>query len=752
MARRVALALILMLLACDEDAGSEVIVGIKSDLVPGIEFTSIDVRLARASGTSVTGSAPLEILREMRIAVEGLTTDALLEGTSVGRFDDVEPGSYWVLTRLLDSTGRIVVERPTIIDVPDSTFGFVVLLTRDCRGVSCPAPGGGASLLACLAGDCIDPRCHPEAPEFCPPPECANDGECMGGSSCAPARCSAEGICLLGADGAMCGGGEYCSPDLGCLPVPMPMDADVPDAGPVVCGTICFPPDRPCFAGYYECSSGAPTCDDLVQIAEGTSCGPGMECDAAGECVATGCTPGGRCWTGCVEGTIECVGDVRSCALGAANVAEGTPCEPAATCYDGEACGGFLACDALGVCTSPGPTRILGMGGVEGDGYSRFPRIAADGSAVTFEATAGNLVPGDTNGVGDVFVYDFATMTLDRVSVATDGTEGDDWSSEPRISADGRYVLFHSGSTTLVAGEMNTRNKVYLHDRMMGTTERVSITTAGTEPFSPSTAQDITPDGRFILFESSSNEFALDDTNTTFDGFVYDRMMGTTVRMTLDTGGVEREDGGEPFFLSADGSEVYFESRAELPDMSNGAYLYAYDRTTMTQTRLSETMAGEDLDRSAVSGWATRDGRFVAYSTRATNLLPGSLMQLQIYLLDRMTGVVERLSVNDAGEAGDGYSELASCSEDGNRCVFFSTSENLVPDDTNGTLDIFVRDRAAGTTVRVSEGPAMVEGDGGCSYPTITADGNLVCFESAATNLAAGDTNGQIDVFCVPVP
>jgi len=177
--------------------------------------------------------------------------------------------------------------------------------------------------------------------------------------------------------------------------------------------------------------------------------------------------------------------------------------------------------------------------GNEGNGSSSGGAISADGRFVAFESSATNLVTGDTNGAPDVFVRDRQTRTTERVSVATDGTQGSspNWSSvssDPAISADGRFVAFASHATNLVPGDTNWDYDVFVHDRQTRTTERVSVASDGTPGNGWSFNPGISADGRFVAFDSSAWNLVPGDTNGVVDVFVHDRGAPATVATTVN--------------------------------------------------------------------------------------------------------------------------------------------------------------------------------------------------------------------------
>ena len=200
--------------------------------------------------------------------------------------------------------------------------------------------------------------------------------------------------------------------------------------------------------------------------------------------------------------------------------------------------------------------------GGQADSSSVNPAVSADGRFVAFESDASNLVGGDTNGLNDIFVHDRQTGTTERVSVATGGTEANGVSYTPAISADGRFVAFYSNATNLVGGDTNGTSDVFVHDRQTGTTERVSVATGGAEANGGSSTAAISADGRFVAFHSDATNLVSGDTNGARDIFVHDRQTGTTERVSVATGGAQANSGSANPAISADGRFVAFYSVA----------------------------------------------------------------------------------------------------------------------------------------------------------------------------------------------
>jgi Tol biopolymer transport system component len=188
-------------------------------------------------------------------------------------------------------------------------------------------------------------------------------------------------------------------------------------------------------------------------------------------------------------------------------------------------------------------TRIVSVesGGALGDDFASLAAISSDGRYVAFQSLATNLVPGDTNGVTDVFVRDLVAGTTEIVSVDSSGVIGNSHSGAPSISADGRYVAFQSFATNLIPSDATLGNDVYLRDRVAGTTVQVNLTSSGVQTVTGTgTEPSISADGRYVAFTSGATDMVPGDTNGRTDVFVRDLVAGTTERVSVSTGGGSR--------------------------------------------------------------------------------------------------------------------------------------------------------------------------------------------------------------------
>lgn len=387
-------------------------------------------------------------------------------------------------------------------------------------------------------------------------------------------------------------------------------------------------------------------------------------------------------------------------------------------------------------------------------GSVNTPMASDDGRYVGFNSNATNLVPGDTNGATDAFVRDRLTGATERVSVSSTGDEGNGTGtagSNVRISADGRYVAFRSSSDNLVPGDTNGLRDIFVRDRTAGTTERVSVSTAGDEGNATSDTVFISADGRYACFSSFADNFVAGDVNGTRDIFLRDRVAGTTERVSVSAAGDEANADTDGCAISNDGRYVAFDSTADnlVAGDANGAEdVFVRDRTASTTERISVGPGGAEGDAGSNDGEISGDGTVVAFDSNATNLVTGDGNGTSdVFVRDRTAGTTERVSVDGAGVEGDGSSASPDIDDDGSVVVFRSAATNLVAGDANGLFDVFRRDRAAGRTERASVSTAGAEGDGDAAVATTVGSGSFIAFRSAATNLVADDTNGVDDIF-----
>jgi Tol biopolymer transport system component len=259
-----------------------------------------------------------------------------------------------------------------------------------------------------------------------------------------------------------------------------------------------------------------------------------------------------------------------------------------------------------------------------------------------------------------------------------------------------------------VASDTNDSWDIFLRDRTTGVTTTISSGYDGKQANSQSEYPVISADGRYVAFASDATNIVQGDTNGYRDVFEYDRETGKTMRASVASDGTQTDNGTQVFAL-------------------------------------------------AISS----DGKYVAFASLATTLIPEDTNKVwDIFVHDRDKGETTRVSVSSEGLQADAGSYGVSISADGRYVAFGSNATNLVPEDTNNVMDIFVHDRQTGQTRRVSVAADGTQGNEASGFtniapngidlaygPLITSDGNTVTFMSNASNLVVGDTNANQDIF-----
>ncbi|MGE9746333.1 hypothetical protein [Bdellovibrio bacteriovorus] len=381
--------------------------------------------------------------------------------------------------------------------------------------------------------------------------------------------------------------------------------------------------------------------------------------------------------------------------------------------------------------------------------YGAF--ISADGGAVSFLSYASNLIAADTNSTHDIFVHEMATSTTTRVSVASGGGQVNGSSSNGTLSSDGRYVVFSSQGTNLAAGDSNNRTDVFIHDRQSSTTELVSVSSAGLQADGDSYTPSVSGDGRYVSFRSFGTNLVAADTNGLSDIFLRDRNDGTTKRVSVSGDGTQSNGHSYNPSLSQDGNWLAYDTRATniVAGDTNGSTDVILYKISNGEVRLISRNNQGDLgnDYSGIAS-ISADGRFVAMESYASNFIDGgNNFAGGIFVWDAQDSKVSYTSFQDFGGEGDSYSLRPILSDDGRYVCFESYASNFVPGDTNGGSDIFVHDRKSGGTKRVSVSSAGAQADGEAFVCAMSGDGRYVAFASYADNLVPGDTNGSEDIF-----
>jgi len=392
-----------------------------------------------------------------------------------------------------------------------------------------------------------------------------------------------------------------------------------------------------------------------------------------------------------------------------------------------------------------------GTQGLNGD--SGAPAISPNARFVAFESAATNLVAGDTNNATDVFVRDRqAPVSTERVSVDTAGVAGSGASTHPSISADGRYVVFASGSQLTSLATLGNLN-VYVRDRTLNTTQLVSVGLGGVSANGDSSEPVISANGRYVAFTSTAANLITtgQDTNTDSDIFVRDLQAGTTTRVSVGAGSgvvssAEYASVSLQPSISGDGRYIVFAKQLDASSPDPYYEIWVRDTVAGTSTRLSNpALVNSGVNASTFNPVISQDGAFVAFDTAATNL-KGSGANHSVIRVKMSDLSAQLVSLTTGGIEGNGTSEQPAISADGRYVAFRSDATNLATD-AGAFSDIFVRDCTNSTTVLQSVSTAGTQGDGNSILPAISGDGTFIAFQSAATNLVASDTNTKDDVF-----
>ena len=339
------------------------------------------------------------------------------------------------------------------------------------------------------------------------------------------------------------------------------------------------------------------------------------------------------------------------------------------------------------------------------DGFSGEPALNYDGRFVSFSTTAA-LSSGDANGNdSDIYVVDRQTDLVQRASVGIDGSDPNGPSSAPGLSADGRYVAFRSEASNLIVGDTNGVADAFVFDRLSGVTERVSLSSAGTESSGVVGDQvDISWDGRFVAFLADATDLA----EVACHVYLRDRALDATECVDIDANGAPADGFSRDPSVSADGRLVAFSSSdTGLAGPANGSVSRVYVR-----------------DRGTVPAvaWPPDPGELRAITRPVAT---------------------ELVSVSPSGEPGNDHSGGPAVSEDGRWVAFWSDASDLTENTSGGLRRVYLHDQETGSTVDVAQNA----NDKSNTDIAMSRDGAVIAFQSSATNLVDADTNGQDDVF-----
>ncbi len=382
---------------------------------------------------------------------------------------------------------------------------------------------------------------------------------------------------------------------------------------------------------------------------------------------------------------------------------------------------------------------------------SYYSLISADGRYVVWQCEAGNLVPNDFNNQYDIYRRDLVAGVTDLVSVGISGSAGNALSLSPAVSGDGRFVVWSSNASNLISGDTNGTWDIFLRDMVAGITTRISLTGAGGQAPLRSDQPRITPDGRYVTFESDADLIA-SDTNGLKDCYRLDRNTGQLALVSTSSTGTLGDSISYAAQPSDDGRYVCFFSAATnlvSGDTNGQGDVFWKDMQTGTLLRVNVSTAGVQANNESIWPSISGDGQIVTYCSAAGNLVPGDTNgNFDLFARDIVAGTTERLNLQPNGAQADSYVQSPTAlTTDGRFVIYASLSTNLVAGDTNGFQDIFIRDRLSMTTERVSFAFNGSQTNSDNFVPHMTPDKRVITYTSTANNIVPNDTNGFRDIF-----
>ena len=367
-------------------------------------------------------------------------------------------------------------------------------------------------------------------------------------------------------------------------------------------------------------------------------------------------------------------------------------------------------------------------GGVQGNGYSGSPTLSTDGRFLCFQSSALNLT-GDPAGNLQVVIKDLMTGTLEVMSRNVGGQPGNGCACSPGYPTDdGRYVGFSTQATNLLTVDANgSLADIFIRDRLTNTLELVSQSTGGVQANERCFIYDMTPDGIFVSITTLATNLYSGDTNGVFDVAVRDRLNGVTERISIGTLGTEPngESRGGP--ISADGRYVLFDSLASnlVSGDSNGFRdVFLRDRLAGTTTRVSVGMGGAEANGISTAMGISDNGNQILIRSTASNLVIGDTNNVQdLFLIDLALGTTTLVHIGHMGQQATSNPNQAALSGDGRIVAFSSLANNLVPNDTNPGSDLFVHDTLTSETILATVNSEGVQG----AIPCTTVIGSTTC-------------------------
>jgi Tol biopolymer transport system component len=402
---------------------------------------------------------------------------------------------------------------------------------------------------------------------------------------------------------------------------------------------------------------------------------------------------------------------------------------------------------------------------VDPNGPSQQPSVSANGRFVAFSSRASNLGPVVGNQrVWNVYVYDRVTGRTTLVSSAQAGAPSNGDSTFPSISADGQVVAFASTATNLVAGTPKNVNEIYVRVGA-GPIRVLTVGFGGVQPDGDSSQPVVSANGRFVAFTTSADDLIAGDDNSTSDVFVFDLVTGSLTRASLTSSGVQARGASYNPSISSDGHLISFTSGAR--NLTRGLRkripnVFVHDMNTRQTRLVSVSNRGREQNASIAPPFTqfseiSGDGRYVVFDSDATNLVTGDTNgHTDVFRRDLTNGRTILMSRNSRGREGNNDSFAPVTSQEGSVIAFESFADNLAAPWVPGP-NIFASNAAnsSASTVDVTaggqaRGPELERQL--LQRPAMSADARVIAFVSGAANLVDGDYNGAEDVFLRVTP
>jgi Ca2+-binding RTX toxin-like protein len=329
--------------------------------------------------------------------------------------------------------------------------------------------------------------------------------------------------------------------------------------------------------------------------------------------------------------------------------------------------------------------------------------------------------------------------------------------SDAAFSADGTKMAFASDATDLVAGDTNATADIFVKDLTTGTITRVSTDSSGGQSDGYSSFVAISADGTKVVFQSGATNLVPGDTNGHQDIFAKDLITGAVTLVSSSTAGVQANNDSNDFVISQDGTKVAFYSTASnlvANDTNYAGDIFVKDLTTGVLTRVSTDSNGGQSNGAAYGPLFSPDGTKIAFYGPASNLVPGDTNGFwDLFVKDLNTGAITRVSTTSSGAQANGSTLTPAFSHDGTKIAFVSYASNLSAGDSNGRQDVFIKDLVTGEVTSITvQAPIASSGNADTWDLAFSADDSELTFTSRLSTLVPGDTAGQLDVFVVTLP